>query len=134
MFLVLLVGSLAGGGPAVSPPAPARDGEAAEQKRLDLPQLVGKPVGEVLRRARVEYGKHAVADEPPGIARAVQGRTGDGHEIWVYVARGSLPFNEKRDWTLAQLAKLPVSGVAVKEGGKWRVAGEVIPRFHVNRE
>jgi hypothetical protein len=88
--------------------------------------LIGLEVSVVLKKLKLKTGEEFVIDEPPCIPRGIEGITPDGDTVEIYIKRGDLPFDEKRNWKLSEFKSKTVVGIARYKNNRWYVTGDVI--------
>lgn len=97
-----------------------------------LKDLLGIPVEEAVRKLGLDLRGDPVVDEPPGVARAIEGTTDEGVEVHLYVNRIDEDIEALPVKHLPRIMKMNTIGVAVRERGRWKTEGAVIERFHRN--
>jgi len=90
-------------------------------------QLIGQSVGSAVRITSLKLHKHFEIQEPPGVARGVDGDLPNGDWLRLYVCRGALPVRlANPQWEWAEFEALPVVGVARHSAGRWTVVGQTM--------
>ena len=90
-------------------------------------RLIGLSVGSAVRLTGLQLWEDFVIQEPPGVARGVDGDLPNGDWLRLFIHRGALPdrlADPRWDW--ADCEALPVVGVARRSAGQWAVVGETM--------
>ena len=98
----------------------------ALSQNLNDRSLIGLKVSVVIKKLKLKIEEEFVIDEPPCIPRGIEGTTPGGDTIEIYIKRGDLPFDEKRNWKLSEFKSKSVVGIARYKNNKWYVTGDVI--------
>ena len=115
LLLALATAGCAAPSPDAPPSAPAN--------------YIGMKVGEAIEALHLALEEHFVVYEPPGVARGVDGRTGDGTEVRLYFERYETP-GLRHNLTLKDVTDFPVIGIARRLGEEWKTEGKVIWYYH----
>lgn len=93
----------------------------------DDARLIGLTVAQALRATGLTLRPHFVIQEPPGVARGVDGFLPNGDWLRLYIQRGALPdrLDDPR-WDLHEFADIQVVGVARQSNERWSVVGQTM--------
>lgn len=74
-------------------------------------QVIGLTVRDAIGRLGAKEPDCAIGDEPPGIARYVSVKRGDGRSTILWLARHPGMMREDRDWPFELVADKPVAAI-----------------------